>query len=446
MSFLRELAESVDIEGFDWKSVILTFSISRYVFENALTFRQYGVLKRKELPISLKGSIDNETFQKSQAYGRAKARYGVFSDTYSLIKDIATIYFDIFPLCWSYSGLLLQTVVPYLPKFVPLTTDGEISKSIAFTIILQVESIILSLPIDIYYTFVLEEKFGFNKQTPKLYINDTIKSFLISLVLIPPILGGFLKTILYFGDNFFFFLWLFMLIFQLVSVVLYPTLIQPLFNKLTPLEPGALKSSIEKLATDNKFPLSKLYVIDGSKRSSHSNAYFYGLPWTRKQIVIFDTLIEKSTVGEVTAVLGHELGHWALSHTTQTLIITQIHLFTIFALFSMFVSNKSLFNSFGFFHETPVLIGFMLFNDILQPVESLISFFMHLLSRKHEFEADEYAVKLGYANNLSSALIKLQIENLSSMDADWLYSSYHYSHPILSERLNAMGYKPEKKE
>lgn len=231
-----------------------------------------------------------------------------------------------------------------------------------------------------------------------------------------------------------------MVVVQIVGIAIYPTLIQPLFNKLTPLEEGELKTSIENLASKNKFPLTKLYVIDGSKRSNHSNAYFYGLPWS-KQIVIYDTLISTSTTLETTAVLAHEIGHWALSHTTKTLVIAQSHILTLFSLFSVFIHNKSLYNSFGFYNQHPVFIGFLLFNEILQPLDNIMTFFMNILSRKHEYEADEYAVKLGYSESLSKSLINLNIKNLSSPDADWLYSSYHYSHPILAERLAAIESK-----
>lgn len=182
---------------------------------------------------------------------------------------------------------------------------------------------ILSLPVSIYSTFVLEEKFGFNKQTPKLFITDIIKSQLLGFVLAPPILAGFLSIVQRTGNSFFYYLWLFGAGLQVFMITVYPIAILPLFNKLSPLEPGQLKDGVEGLAKRLNFPLSELYVIDGSKRSAHSNAYFFGLPW-KKHIVIYDTLIEKSESEEVVAVLAHELGHWSLGHTTKLFGISQV--------------------------------------------------------------------------------------------------------------------------
>ncbi|KAG9526639.1 CAAX prenyl protease 1, partial [Aureobasidium melanogenum] len=176
----------------------------------------------------------------------------------------------------------------------------------------------------------------------------------------------------------------------------------------------------------------------------HSNAYFTGLPW-KKKIVIYDTLIEKSDTKEIEAVLAHELGHWKMGHTTKLLLISQVHLFYMFALFSVFINNQSLYNAFGFTRERPIMIGFILFNEVLAPTDSVIKLLMNIMTRRMEFEADNFSLKLGYSAELASSLIKLQIQNLSSMDADWMYSSFHYSHPILTERLKAVGWTSEKK-
>lgn len=337
-----------------------------------------------------------------------------------------------------------------LPKFM----GGVITQSIFFVFTSQILSTIIGLPLSYYKNFVLEEKYGFNKLTVKLWISDMLKGIGLSIVLGSPVLAGFLKIIDYYGDQFIFYLMGFVLVVNLVAMTIIPTLIMPLFNKFTPLEDGELKTAIEELASKHNFPLTKLFVIDGSKRSSHSNAYFTGLPWS-KQIVLFDTLIEHNSTDETVAVLAHEIGHWKLNHLPKMLLMSQGHLFLIFSLFSAFIHNKSLFNAFGFIDQKPILIGFLLFNDIFQPLECVLTFGQHLISRKHEYEADKYAVDCGYSENLSRALIKLSKENLSGLNADWLYSSYHHSHPILPERLDAMGYvsrekvsiaKEEKKE
>jgi len=208
--------------------------------------------------------------------------------------------------------------------------------------------------------------------------------------------------------------------------------------------PKTKDEKVENLAKRLKFPLSELHVIDGSKRSAHSNAYFFGMPW-KKHIVIYDTLIEKSETKEVVAVLAHELGHWSLGHTTKLFGISQAHFFYIFALFSVFINNKSLYQSFGFYKEFPIIIGFILFSDALAPMDTVIKLLMNILSRRYEFQADGFAKGLGYKTELARSLIKLQIQNLSTMDADWMYASYHFSHPILSERLGALGWYGDEK-
>lgn len=437
MSFIQSFAAAVDQPTINWKNIILGFTTFQFLFETYLTYRQYKVLQKDQLPETLKTEIDEKTFKQSQEYSRAKAKFSIFNQIFSYVQNVSFITLDFLPKLWSLGKTLLTKSASILPAF---TQSSTIVHSLYFLFLLQVISTVLSLPISYYQTFVLEEKYGFNKSTKTLWITDSIKSILLTVVLGFPILAGFLKIIDYFGDSFIFYVWIFLMSVQVIAIAIYPTLIQPLFNKLTPLEDGELKEYIEALAARNKFPLSKLYVIDGSKRSSHSNAYFYGLPWS-KQIVIYDTLINTSTTNETTAVLAHEIGHWALSHTTKTLLIAQGHILFIFTLFSAFMHNKSLFESFGFFGQQPVIIGFLLFNDILQPLDNLLTFGMNVLSRKHEYEADEYAVKLGYSKELSKSLVNLNIKNLSSPDADWLYSSYHYSHPILPERLDAINKK-----
>jgi STE24 endopeptidase len=402
----------------------------------------------------LEQEVSQDVFDKSQAYGRAKAKFTGFNGIYGQLQNLAFYHFDVLPKLWSWTGDLLL-------RFAPSGFTGEISHSIVFILAFIVINQVFSLPSNIYNTFVLEEKFGFNKQTPKLFVTDIIKTNLLSVVLVPPILSGFLAIIQKTGSQFFYYLWMFGAGLQVFMITIYPIAILPLFNKLSTLQEGKLKTDVEDLAKKLKFPLHELYVIDGSKRSAHSNAYFFGLPW-KKHIVIYDTLIEKSETDEVVAVLAHELGHWSLGHTTKLFGISQVsqhpnvsgesmliklqaHFFYIFALFSVFVNNKSLYADFGFHAQHPIIVGFLLFSDILGPLDNVIKLLMNILSRKFEFEADAFANNLGYNKELSRSLIKLQIQNLSTMDADWMFASYHFSHPILSERLKALNWQPTEK-
>ncbi|EYE94778.1 zinc metalloprotease [Aspergillus ruber CBS 135680] len=432
MWILEQLARLLDRPLFPWKTVLVGFSLGQYLLEGFLSFRQYKVLQRTKPPKVLENEVSQKVYDESQAYGRAKAKFGFVAGLYGQVQNLAFIYGDVLPKLWSVAGVALA-------RYLPARFQGEICQTLVFLFGFNILSTVLSLPVSYYSTFVLEEKFGFNKQTLKLWVTDMLKGQMLGVVLGTPIISGMLKIIQFAGDSFFYYLWLFGMFVQVFAITIYPIAILPLFNKLSPLQPGELKTGVENLARKLEFPLQELYVIDGSKRSAHSNAYFFGLPW-KKHIVIYDTLIEKSEPDEVVAVLGHELGHWSLSHTTKLFGIAQSHMFYIFALFSVFINNKSLYQSFGFFNEQPIMIGFLLFSDALAPMDAVIKLLMNILSRRFEFQADEFAQNLGYSEQLAKSLLKLQIQNLSTMDADWMYASYHYSHPILSERLQALGW------
>ncbi|VEU24263.1 DEKNAAC105495 [Brettanomyces naardenensis] len=434
-SFIHSASTFLDRPGFDWKALIIGFSTVNFVFESYLKWRQIRTVTANgdKVPKELEGKIDSKTAIKSTNYSISKLKFSLVSSFYSLAQNVLAYKYDLLPKLWGVAGNFMAKLVGH--HILPVAMSGVITHSLFFSGIITLLSTVLGLPLGYYNTFVLEEKYGFNKSTPKLWISDLVKGLLVGVVVGGPILAGFLKIIDYFGDQFMYYLSIFMGVVQIFLIIIYPKFIQPLFNKLTPLEDGELKSSIEKLASQNKFPLDKLYVIDGSKRSSHSNAYFMGLPWGSKQIVLFDTLIEQCSVRQVVGVLGHEIGHWALSHTTKLLAINQFHMFWIFTFFAAFVKNNSLYQSFGFTSEQPIIVGFMLFSDILGPVDSILEFAMSLLSRTYEYQADEYSTKLGYGDDLKESLISLNKENLGSLVVDWLYSAYTYDHPHLVERL-----------
>lgn len=278
------------------------------------TRARYGLLADGTLtgPLPLTGSL--------KAYGRAKAEFGFISNLYSQAQSYGVIYYDVLPKLWSLTGI-------WITRYAPANYSGEIVHSLIFFFTFNLISTVLGLPVSYYSNFVLEEKFGFNKQTVGLWVADIFKGQALSIALGAPLLSGFLAIIKKTGNSFFYYLWLLAVVVQLFAITIYPIAILPLFNKLTPLPEGPLKTSVEGLAKRLKFPLTNLYVIDGSKRSAHSNAYFFGLPW-KKHIVIYDTLIEGSETEEVVAVLGHELGHWSLGHTTKLFGIAQVSLLT----------------------------------------------------------------------------------------------------------------------
>lgn len=461
MTFLDFISEVIQHPDFPWKKIIAGISIGQFVFESYLSYRQYRVLSKKQLPPVLEGEIDKETFEKSEEYSRAKIKFSVISDLISLIQNLIFVKYDILPKLWNVGQYLSKTLFP-----VKYQAVSVVAQSLMFLFTLSNLSTVLSLPVSYYSHFVLEEKFGFNKLTIKLWIIDMIKGTLLGYVIGGPILYLFLKIFDYFETNFLWYICLFVLVVQILAMIFIPVFIMPLFNKFTPLEDGDLKVSIENLAKDCGFPLDKIFVIDGSKRSSHSNAYFTGLPFTSKRIVLFDTLVNQSSIKEITAVLAHEIGHWQMNHILNMLIISQIHMVMVFKLFASVYRNESLYNAFGFFVKSkdatssmllnnnsmvftegfPILIGFILFNDLLTPLECVLQFGISLLQRRQEYQADGYAKRLGLSKDLSRALITLQIKNLSTMSVDELYSAYHYSHPTLAERLTALEYVSEKKK
>eukprot|EP00455_Lapot_gusevi_P044129 TRINITY_DN5463_c0_g2_i4.p1 TRINITY_DN5463_c0_g2~~TRINITY_DN5463_c0_g2_i4.p1 ORF type:complete len:264 (-),score=89.89 TRINITY_DN5463_c0_g2_i4:37-828(-) len=250
-------------------------------------------------------------------------------------------------------------------------------------------------------------------------------------------MAGFIYIVKWGGEHFYIFVWLFLLVVQFAAMWIYPTLIQPCFNTVKPIEDGPLRQQIELLAQSVQYPLKKLFEIDGSTRSSHSNAYLFGF-CGNKRIVLYDTLIQQNTPEEIVAVVGHELGHWKLSHTIKMLVIGQVHSLVMLWLFGFMLHSEALFSSFGFTSQRPVLIGFALFELVWSPLSHVLSFAMNLLSRFHEFQADAFAQELGYGKHLKSALIKLSKENKSNYNPDVWYSTYHYSHPPLIERLRAI--------
>ncbi|KXT11910.1 hypothetical protein AC579_8580 [Pseudocercospora musae] len=438
MDLLRRFGALLDNDNISWKSIIITFGVAEYALETYLAYRQYQVQQKKTIPKQLKSEVDQETFDKAQSYGRAKAKFEFVTNTWAVLKKLAEVQYNVIPLLWGMSGTLVA-------RYGRWGLTGEITQSLVFIFANAWIDTLLGLPFSYYHHFVLEEKFGFNKQTVKLWLTDILKSQAIGIAFGVPLGAAFLKIIKATGDNFFFYVWVFLLFVQLGAITIYPTVIVPLFNKLTPLEPGDLKDRIDALAVRLHFPLGELQVIDGSKRSSHSNAYFAGLPYLKKKIVLYDTLIEQQETKEIEAVLAHELGHWKKNHTAKLLGIGSTHLFAIFALFSAFIHNNSLYKEFGFPTERPIIIGFILFNMVLSPTDHALKLIMNTLTRKFEYQADKFSYDLGYKAELASSLIKINIKNLSSMDADWMYSAYHHSHPILTERLRALGYSSEHK-
>eukprot|EP00095_Tigriopus_kingsejongensis_P001528 maker-scaffold214_size254108-snap-gene-0.16 protein:Tk01528 transcript:maker-scaffold214_size254108-snap-gene-0.16-mRNA-1 annotation:"caax prenyl protease 1 homolog" len=447
---------------------VLGFSWVEFVWEGYLSHRQRKIYTtHTKVPPQLDSIMSAETFEKARAYALDKSRFGAVQGIFNQLLSTVLMWFLGFKLVWDISGdLMVQQGYP--PQ------ENEILRSVVFTLIFNVFNTIIGLPFSIYSTFVVEERHGFNKQTMAFYIKDQIKSFVLGQAIMLPLLGIVIKIIQIGGDFFFIYLWFFILLFTLFMMIIYPEFIAPWFDKYTPLPDGDLRHKIEELAASIEFPLYKLFVVEGSKRSSHSNAYFYGF-FNFKRIVLFDTLLEASereklkseedkakeaekeekekeedkakgcTTNEILAVLGHELGHWKLNHVLKNILISEVHIFLMFALFGYLFRYQPLYTAFGFPKETPILMGLMIIMQfITAPYNALLNFLMTALSRKFEFQADEFAVGLGKAADLKTALIKLNNDNLSFPIFDHLFTAWHHSHPPLMERLSALESKKQK--
>ncbi|XP_016384306.1 CAAX prenyl protease 1 homolog [Sinocyclocheilus rhinocerous] len=445
---------------------VLVFSWTVYIWEAYLAYRQRKIYRATmHVPTELGKIMDSETFEKSRLYQLDKSNFGFWSGLYSEAEGTLILLLGGIPLLWKVSGILTARF-GFGPEY-------EISQSLVFLMLATLFSALTGLPWSLYSTFVIEEKHGFNQQTVGFFLKDALKKFAVTQCILLPVTSLLLYIIKIGGDYFFIYAWLFTLVVSLILVTIYADYIAPLFDKFTPLPDGELKSEIESMAKSIYFPLTKIYVVEGSKRSSHSNAYFYGF-FKNKRIVLFDTLLEdysplnksgekepgtgeeNEAAGneskskpknkkqgcsnpEVLAVLGHELGHWKLGHTVKNIVISQMNSFLCFFLFAVLIGRKELFIAFGFHETQPTLIGLMIiFQFIFSPYNELLSFCLTVLSRRFEFQADAFARNMGRSSELYSALIKLNKDNLGFPVADWLFSMWHYSHPPLLERLRAL--------
>ncbi|XP_028115627.1 CAAX prenyl protease 1 homolog [Camellia sinensis] len=417
--------------AFPYMEAVVGFMILMYIFETYLDLRQHAALKLPTLPKTLEGLISQEKFEKSRAYSLDKSHFHFVHEFVTILMDSAILFFGVLPWFWKRSGDFLV--------YMGLNAENEIVHTLAFLAGVMFWSQITDLPFSLYSTFVIEARHGFNKQTIWLFIRDMIKGIILAIIIGPPIVAAIIVIVQKGGPYLAIYLWGFMLVLSLVMMTVYPVLIAPLFNKFTPLPDGELRLKIEDLASSLKFPLKKLFVVDGSTRSSHSNAYMYGF-FKNKRIVLYDTLIQQcKNVEEVVAVIAHELGHWKLNHTMYSFIAVQILTFLQFGGYTLVRNSKDLFQSFGF-DTQPVLIGLIIFQHTVIPLQHLVSFGLNLVSRSFEFQADAFAKKLGYASPLRAGLVKLQEENLPAMNTDPWYSAYHYSHsPLLKDLLQSMN-------
>lgn len=378
----------------------------------------------RPVPDEIAGLYDDEKYQKSQSYLIDQSRFGIVESTFTLGVLILA----------KETGLIGQLDAVTKEIF---SLENVILWGVLFFGLLGLASLILNLPFQIYSTFVLEEKYGFNRTTPKVFMLDLLKSALLGVLVGGPVLYAVLWLLGAMGSYGWLYAWIFVVGMQLLLSYLAPHWIMPLFNKFTRLENGELRDSIERYASSQNFELSEIYMMDGSKRSSKANAFFTGLG-NRKRIVLFDTLVEKQSTAELVSVLAHEIGHFKMKHIPRQLVLGVFTTGVMFYVLSVVMGNQSLVATFGF-AEASVHASLFVFAIVYSPVSQILGVLRMYFSRKYEFEADDFAVRTCNSGvTLESALRKLSQDNLSNLTPHPLKVFLEYSHPPLVDRVKAI--------
>jgi STE24 endopeptidase len=395
--------------------IVLDFIVDKYL--DYLNLKNWSA----DLPKEATGIYDAEKYRKSMEYYKVNHRFGLLTSSFTFILMMLMLFLGGFGFVDDYARTI---------------TSHPVWLALLFFGILGLASDILSTPFSVYHTFVIEEKFGFNKTTVKTFILDKLKGYLLGIILG----GGLLALIVLIyqktGVNFWWMAWLVLAAFMMFATMFYASVILPLFNKLTPLSEGELRTAIEDYCRKVNFKLNNLFVMDGSKRSSKANAFFSGLG-PRKKIVLFDTLIEKHTTDELVAVLAHEIGHYKKKHTRTGLLIGLAQSGLMLFILSLFLGNPELAKAMGA-SASSFHIDMLAFGILYSPLSEILGILGNILSRKHEYEADNFAQTTFNGSALAEALKKLSVDNLSNLKPHPAYVFVHYSHPPLLQRLKAL--------
>ena len=376
---------------------------------------------RLELPQEFKDVFDQEKYSKSLEYTHVTTKFGAVQSSFDLI---------IFLFFWIVGGF------GWLSNIIIDLGHGPVTSGLLFFSTLFIAAGLMNLPFEIYDTFKIEAKFGFNKTTRSTFIGDKIKGLFLGALIGLPVLGLIIWLFESF-ENAWLWGWIFLSGFSLLMAYLAPAVILPLFNKFEPLEEGELKSAINDMAETCKFPLTELSVMDGSKRSSKSNAFFTGFG-KNKKIALYDTLIANHSTSELVAVLAHEIGHFKKKHIMQTLFLGIAQTGILFFVLGFFIKYEPLSSAFGV-NKPSVYCSLLFFTLLFKPISKILSVLMNILSRKNEFEADAYAADVtGNADSLITALKKLSADNLSNLTPHPFYVFMHYSHPPVSLRIKEL--------
>jgi STE24 endopeptidase len=370
------------------------------------------------LPAELQDVFDEAEYKKSQRYKKERSRFGTITSTVTLIATLLFFFLDGFA---------------YVDNLARSVSSNEIIIALVFFGIIMIASDILSTPFSYYSTFVIEEKYGFNKTTRKTFFLDKLKAWLMGAIIGGILLGAIIWFYQTTGKNFWLYAWGVITVFTVFMNLFYARLIVPLFNKQTPLEEGALRSQIEKYASKVGFTLDKIFVIDGSKRSTKANAYFSGFG-SEKRVTLYDTLVKDLNEEEIVAVLAHEVGHYKKNHIIFNLFAGIITTGFTLWLLSLFIGNP-LFSEALHVPKPSFHIGLVVFGILYTPISGITSLLMNFLSRKFEYQADNFAKNTFDGSPLISGLKKLSKNSLSNLTPHPLYVFAHYSHPTLLQRF-----------
>lgn len=399
-----------------WESISICFVLFEFFYELYFEYRQYRHIKRQTEPAEIyRKDVSKESFQKSKDYELTLMRLQLPQSIISII-------------------LVLITICNLHKFWCFIKVKGEIIHTLILNILSTFFSTIINIPFSYYKTFVIDEKFGFNKSTKKLFFTDKIKSFLVGIVLESILYSIIIFIYRKFGENFIIIASIVIFALMIILQVLYPILIMPLFTKLSPIQEGEIKDSIMKLAKETNFNIKEIYQTDDSKRSTKQNAFTFGL-FTHK-VALADTLIEKCTTDDIVAVLGHEIGHSKHHHIFKSVILNQINLSIILFSIAKIMKSDSIFADFGFTDSKPLAIGMMLLSFLSIPITKVLNLPLNLIIRSFEYQADEFAARRKL--KIDTALIKLCNENNSVIESDPLYSALNESHPTLAQRVQAI--------
>ena len=405
----------------NWLYLIIGLVIFNYLFSTVLDFIN-GKNWRTEIPPVMKDFYPEDKYLKAKNYSKEKGKVSLISSTLSTLITLLFLVFD------GYG---------WLDNFISLYYDIPFLKSGIFFLVLFILSDFISIPFSCYNTFVIEEKYGFNKTTVKTFVLDKIKGYLLTLIIGGVLLFGAIYIVSLLENGFWVWLWVSLSFILLLVNMFYADLIVPIFNKLTPLENGSLREKIESYTKKVGYSLKNIYIIDGSKRSSKANAFFSGLG-PRKTIALYDTLVEKHTEEELVAVLAHEVGHYKKKHVITSLFLTIFQLGLMCFLLETCLKVGEISQALGG-KEMVFHLGLVAFGILYSPLGTILSILMNINSRKNEFEADHYAKTTYSGAALELALKKLSVDSLSNLYPHPFYTFIHYSHPPLLKRLSALN-------